>query len=149
VRVETEGERPVARQVRGRLATETHGQGFTDLTPAVLAWLQAIGAGEGLLAAWSLHTTASLVVQENADRDVRRDLLDALSRLAPERGDYRHALEGPDDMPGHIKAALLSPSVTIPVAEGALALGQWQALYLAEHRHTPHRRTIRLLYVGD
>jgi secondary thiamine-phosphate synthase enzyme len=147
--VETERDGAVARLVTGRLSVATRGQGFTDLTDAVSEWIGRIGAGDGLLAAVTTHTTATLVVQENADADVRRDLLDAFERLAPVRTDYRHGEEGPDDMPGHIKGMLTDVSVVLPVAAGALQVGRWQALYLVEHRHAPHTRTVRLSYVGS
>ena len=97
----------------------------------------------------SFFTSASLVIQENADADVRRDLLDALDELAPQSGRYRHDIEGPDDMPAHIKAILTSTSVSIPVIDGAPVFGTWQALYLVEHRTAPHRREIVLHFIGD
>lgn len=137
------------RQATTTLAIATGGPGFTDLTADVRRWLKGLGAASGLLTAYCRHTSASLVIQENADADVRRDLLDALDELAPQSGRYRHDIEGPDDMPAHIKAILTSTSVSIPVIDGAPVFGTWQALYLVEHRTAPHRREIVLHFIGD
>jgi secondary thiamine-phosphate synthase enzyme len=131
-----------------RLVVETPGPGFTDITPSVAAWLPAIEAGEGLLTLFVRHTSASLTIQENADPDVLRDLADALDRLAPRQGRYRHSAEGPDDMPSHIKSLLSAATLGIPVVGGKAVLGTWQAIYLIEHRDRPHRREIALHYVG-
>ena len=106
-------------------------------------------AGDGLLTVFVRHTSASLAIQENADPDVRTDLLDALDRLAPEAADYRHADEGPDDMPAHVKAMLTGVSLSVPVEGGIPILGTWQALYLIEHRRAPHRREVKLHYLGS
>jgi secondary thiamine-phosphate synthase enzyme len=94
------------------------------------------------------HTSASLVIQENADPNVRRDLMQALCDLAPESGRYTHAEEGPDDMPSHIKSMLTEVSLSIPVSGGRMALGTWQGVYLIEHRDAPHERTIALNFLG-
>src|SRR5262249_4043512 len=122
------------------LAIETTGQSLVDLTRHVRRWLQDINARDGLLTVFLRHTSASLVIQENADSDVRDDLLDTLRRLAPESDTYRHAIEGLDDMPAHIKTMLTANSLAIPVIGKAPALGTWQAIYLIEHRTRPHRR---------
>jgi secondary thiamine-phosphate synthase enzyme len=135
-------------QAIGRLAVETPGRGVTDLTAAIAAWLAELAAGDGLVTAFVQHTSASLTIQENADPDVRSDLLDALDRLAPEGGGWRHDAEGPDDMPAHVKAALTGVSLAVPVVGGRLSLGTWQAIYLLEHRRRPHRRTVSLHYLG-
>ncbi len=137
------------RQASTTLTIATRGSGFTDLTMKVRGWLDEIGAGDGLLTAFVRHTSASLVIQENADADVRRDLHDAFDRLAPRSHDYRHTIEGPDDMPAHIKAALTATSIGIPVMRGEPVFGTWQALYLMEHRDAPHRREIVLQFVGE
>jgi len=134
---------------QGSLRVETQRAGFTDLTASVANWLERISAADGLLTVFVRHTSASLTIQENADPDVQADLLTALARLAPEDAGYRHDAEGPDDMPAHIKAALTSSSLSVPVAEGALLLGTWQALYVIEHRAQPHRRDISLVYLGS
>jgi secondary thiamine-phosphate synthase enzyme len=105
--------------------------------------------GCGLLTVWCPHTSASLVVQENADPDVRADLEEFFRRLVPETAHYRHAKEGPDDMPAHIRAALTLPQVSVPVEDGRLALGIWQAIYLFEHRERPRRRELVLHPVGE
>jgi secondary thiamine-phosphate synthase enzyme len=136
-------------QITTTLTIATDGPGFTDLTADVRRWLRAQGATSGLLTIYCRHTSASLVIQENADADVRRDLLDALDRLAPQSASYRHEVEGPDDMPAHIKATLTSTSVSIPVIGGEPVFGTWQALYLVEHRTHPHRREVVLHFAGD
>lgn len=133
---------------RGSLTVETHGRGFTDVTEAVREWLNGIDASDGLLTVFIRHTSASLAVQENADPDVQSDILTALDRLAPENAPYRHTVEGPDDMPAHIKALITSVVVSIPVAEGDIMLGTWQAVYLIEHRTAPHRRDLALMFIG-
>jgi secondary thiamine-phosphate synthase enzyme len=136
-------------QAQTTIERGTRGQGFHDLTREVQAWVAAQGIRAGLLTLLVRHTTASLLIQENADPDVLADLADFYTRLAPEGGRYRHRTEGPDDMPGHIKAALLPTVLTIPVADGAPALGTWQAIYLVEHRHAPQRRSVALHLIGD
>jgi len=130
------------------LVVPTRSKGFIEITRAVSAWLDGIGADSGLLTAFVSHTSASLTIQENADPNVRRDLLDALEILAPEDRAYAHHEEGPDDMPSHIKAMLTSVSLSVPVRDGAMTLGTWQGLYLIEHRTVPHRRTVVLSFIG-
>lgn len=121
-------------QAHHRISVRTRRPGFTDITLEVVAWLRSIAAQDGLLTLFVRHTSASLTIQENADPDVLRDLTDALDRLAPRTVAYRHTVEGPDDMPGHIKAALTASSLSIPILHGKLALGTWQGIYLWEHR---------------
>lgn len=135
-------------QVHHQLSIATRGPGFTDLTGKVASWLGSIAARDGLLTLFVRHTSASLTIQENANSDVLRDLVDALSTLAPRTAAYRHTIEGPDDMPGHIKSMLTSTSLSVPVVEGKAVLGTWQAIYLIEHRDAPHTREIALHYVG-
>jgi secondary thiamine-phosphate synthase enzyme len=130
------------------LHIQTRGPGFTDISRDVRRWLAEILAGDGLLTVFVRHTSASLVIQENADPDVRRDLLDSLDRLAPRDHAYAHATEGPDDMPAHIKSMLTATSIGIPVSNGAPVLGTWQGLYLVEHRDAPHRRDVVLQFIG-
>lgn len=137
------------RQITATLTIATDGPGFTDLTADVRRWLRAQGATSGLLTVYCRHTSASLVIQENADANVRRDLLEALDRLAPQSRKYHHDVEGPDDMPAHIKTTLTSTSLSIPVVGGAPVFGTWQALYLVEHRTRPHRREVVLHFIGD
>lgn len=132
----------------GEIDVQTRGRGFFDVTGRLAGFVEAAGGGDGLLTALLRHSSASLVIQENADPDVLRDLTDALARLAPEGAGYRHDAEGPDDMPAHIRAALTAPSVAIPVKDGRLMLGTWQAVYVAEHRAAPHRRRIALHYLA-
>jgi secondary thiamine-phosphate synthase enzyme len=133
---------------RHELLVPTAGRSFTDVTIAVAAWLATLNAREGLLNLFLRHTSASLTIQENSDPDVQRDLLQALDRLAPEGTGYRHNLEGPDDMPAHIKSMITSVSLSIPVVEGRLALGRWQAIYLVEHRRQGSDRTIAIHFIG-
>jgi secondary thiamine-phosphate synthase enzyme len=147
--VETLSEGSVSRQATGRLRVDTRGQGFVEITEAVSGWVAGTGIGQGLLTAFCRHTSASLTIQENADPDVRRDLLTALDRLAPRDAGYVHTIEGPDDMPGHIRTMLTGVTVSIPVLEGRLAFGTWQGLYLVEHRDRPHRREVVLHLAGS
>jgi secondary thiamine-phosphate synthase enzyme len=138
----------VLTQAHHSLRIATRGPGFRDITREAAAWLAAIGAQEGLLTLFVRHTSASLTIQENADPDVLRDLGDALDRLAPRQHPYRHSIEGPDDMPAHIRAMLTSASLGVPVTGGKAVLGTWQAIYLVEHRDSPHEREIALHYMG-
>ena len=135
-------------QATGRLTVDTDGEGFVDLTGAVAAWVADLAVADGLLHLFVRHTSASLTIQENADPDVLADLATALRRLAPEDAPWRHASEGPDDMPAHVRAMLTATSLAVPVVSGRLALGTWQAIYLAEHRRRPHRREVLLVYSG-
>jgi secondary thiamine-phosphate synthase enzyme len=135
-------------QVQHRIAVATRGPGFTDITAEVAAWLASIAAQDGLLTLFVRHTSASLTIQENADPNVRVDLLDTLERLAPEGRDYAHREEGPDDMPSHIKAMLTAVSLSIPVRDGRMVLGTWQGVFLIEHRTAPHRRSVALNFIG-
>lgn len=135
-------------QAQGAFSVETGGPGFTDVTARVQRWLGEAGAGNGLLTVFIRHTSASLVIQENADPDVLADLTSILAELAPENRVWRHDCEGPDDMPAHVKAMLTSTFLAIPVSRGRMVLGTWQALYVAEHRSRPHRREIVLHYLG-
>jgi secondary thiamine-phosphate synthase enzyme len=130
------------------LIVATCGKGFTEITSEIARWLESIGGENGLLTVFVSHTSASLTIQENADPNVRRDLIDALDRLAPEGQRYAHQEEGPDDMPSHIKAMLTSVSLGIPVKDGRMTLGTWQGVYLIEHRTSPHRRSVVLNFIG-
>ncbi|MEJ8473333.1 secondary thiamine-phosphate synthase enzyme YjbQ [Roseibium algae] len=136
------------RQLMGRIVIMTDGAGFQPVTETINEWLLENGAGDGLLTLFLRHTSASLVIQENTDPDVQADLLDALHRLAPEDINYRHHLEGLDDMPAHVKAMLTGVSVQVPVVAGQLDLGTWQAIYLVEHRTRGHQRSITMHYIG-
>ncbi len=136
-------------QASHQLSVATRGRGLYDVTPDIAAWLAGQAVREGLLTLFLRHTSASLVVQENADADVLRDLESFFAKLVPEApGSYRHTSEGPDDMPAHIRAALTQTQLSIPVAEGRLALGTWQAVYLYEHRTAPHTRRLALHLIG-
>lgn len=138
------------RQLQEVLELRTSGRGLFDLSERVAAVVGASGVATGLCVVWCLHTSCSLVVQENADPSVRSDLLDWLERLAPD-GDprYAHSAEGPDDMPAHLRSAVTRTSESIPVVDGRLALGTWQALYLVEHRVRPHARRLVVHVVGE
>lgn len=125
-------------------------RGFHLITDKVLAALPELRATKvGLLHVFIQHTSASLTINENADRDVRTDLEMAFSRVAPENFPYVHTIEGPDDMPAHVKAALLGSSVSVPVKEGRLQLGTWQGIYLCEHRDAASSRSLVLTLMGD
>jgi secondary thiamine-phosphate synthase enzyme len=137
------------RQTQHLLTIETPGRGFTDISRTVADWLRSISAKDGLVTLFIRHTSASLTIQENADPDVLRDLLDALEGFAPRDAGYRHDVEGPDDMPAHITSMLTSTSQSVPVSEGRMRLGTWQALYLIEHRDRPHSREVVLHYLGE
>ena len=130
------------------LVVETRGPGLTEVTGEVRTWLGGIGAIDGLLTLFIRHTSASLLIQENADPDVHVDLIEALELLAPRDRRYIHDTEGPDDMPAHIKSALTATSLSVPVRDGAMQLGTWQGIYVAEHRDRPHRREVALHYLG-
>jgi secondary thiamine-phosphate synthase enzyme len=130
------------------LSVATSGPGLNEFTAKVGAWLTSIGAGDGLLTLFIRHTSASLLIQENADPDVHTDLIDALDRLAPRDRDYVHRVEGPDDMPAHIKSALTATSLSVPVRDGEMLLGTWQGVYVVEHRDRPHSREVVLHYLG-
>jgi len=130
------------------LEVATRGPGLTNVTAEVRAWLSKIGADDGLLTAFIRHTSASLVIQENADPDVHIDLLEALAHMAPRDRHYVHDTEGPDDMPAHIKSMVTETSLSIPVHSGQMVLGTWQGLYVIEHRDRPHRREVVLHYLG-
>jgi len=136
------------------LTVSTRGRGLHDVTREVSDFVERLKASSGgprtgVLTCFIRHTSASLVIQENADPEVLSDLERFFARLVPD-GDriYRHTAEGPDDMPSHVRAALTQTSLSIPVVEGVLALGTWQAIYLYEHRTRPHRRDVVLMYVG-
>jgi secondary thiamine-phosphate synthase enzyme len=131
------------------LVVDTRGQGFIEITPEARQFLTEVGAEAGALLAFIRHTSASLVIQENADPDVRTDLTTALDRLAPTHASWIHTVEGPDDMPAHVKAMLTGVSLHVPVIDGALALGTWQGIYVVEHRDQPHRREIVLQFIGS
>jgi secondary thiamine-phosphate synthase enzyme len=145
---------PIAAAAPGLIATatlriETPGAGFTDITADARTFLMQAGAGDGVLLVYLRHTSASLTIQENADPDVQTDLTAALDRLAPEDAPYVHDVEGPDDMPAHVKAMLNGVSLHVPVAQGRPMLGTWQGIYLAEHRRAPHSRDVVLQFIGS
>jgi len=134
--------------VAATLAVETRGEGFVEITPDIKDFIAVAGAGDGVVLLFIRHTSASLVIQENADPDVRTDLSTALNRLAPAAAGWIHDTEGPDDMPAHVKTMLIGVSLHIPVRQGILELGTWQGVYVAEHRAQPHRRDVVLRYIG-
>ncbi len=128
----------------------THGKGLYEITRQVAAWVHEQRLTTGLLTLFVQHTSASLVIQENADPDVVRDLEEFFSRIAPENANwYRHTIEGADDMPAHIRAALTATQLSVPLHAGRLALGTWQGIYLFEHRSIPHRRSVMLHLAGE
>jgi secondary thiamine-phosphate synthase enzyme len=131
------------------LHVDTPGAGFTDITENAVRFVAQAGAGEGVLLVYLRHTSASLTIQENADPDVQADLLVALDRLAPEDARWVHDVEGPDDMPAHVKAMLNGVSLQVPVVGGKLGLGTWQGIYLVEHRRRPHSREVVFQFIGS
>jgi secondary thiamine-phosphate synthase enzyme len=138
------------RQAADVLRIETPGGGLVDITREVEAWIARQGMTTGLLTLFCRHTSASLLIQENAAREVRIDLESFFERIAPEDPTrYQHDDEGPDDMPAHLRSALTQTSLGIPLIDGGLALGAWQGIYLFEHRRRPHRREIALVAQGE
>ena len=138
------------RQAMTTLPVETRGQGLVEITRPVAGWLGGVGIGTGVLTVFCRNTSASLVIQENADTDVRTDLERLFKRLVKEDPSlYDHTLEGPDDMPAHIRAALTAVQLSIPVAGGRMVLGTWQGIYLFEHRAKPHAREVVLHVIGE
>ena len=138
------------RQASGTLSVATRGKGLYEFTGQVESWVAGQGIAAGLLTLFLQHTSASLTVQENADPDVIADLNDFFERLVPENDRrYRHTMEGSDDMPAHIRAALTMTQLSIPVRGGRPALGTWQGIYVFEHRARPHRRQVLLHLIGE
>lgn len=155
------------RQSQHILMIATRGKGLVEITAQAKRWVAEQGIATGLLTLYCRHTSASLLIQENADPDVQTDLANFFEQIAPESGNYVHDTEGPDDMPAHIRAALTQTSLSIPIISGALALGTWQGIYLFEHRRadegearvsgaakresrsSPHRREVVLHLSGE
>jgi len=137
------------RQAFHSLSVATRGKGLYPITDDVRAWLTREGVSDGLLSLFCRHTSASLLINENADPDVRADLAAYFERIAPENGPYVHDAEGPDDMPAHIRTALTQTHLSIPVQNGKPLLGTWQGIYLFEHRRAPHVREIVVHFVGN
>jgi len=136
------------RQATTILRIETRRQGLLEVTGEIVRWVATQGIETGLLTVFCRHTSASLVIQENAAPAVRRDMEAYFNQLAPESRDYEHDDEGPDDMPAHLRTALTGVQVSIPVIDGAPALGTWQGIYVFEHRTSPHRRSLALHLIG-
>jgi secondary thiamine-phosphate synthase enzyme len=138
------------KQFTGVLETRTRGRGLVEITGEVRAWLASRDIESGLLTLFCRHTSASLLIQENAAREVRADLAAFFERIAPEDPSlYTHDEEGPDDLPAHIRAALTGVNLSIPIVAGRLALGTWQGVYLFEHRRAPHRREVAMHVIGE
>jgi secondary thiamine-phosphate synthase enzyme len=137
------------RQATGRLEFTTKRQGLLDISEEVAAWVADQGMGEGLLTLFCTHTSASLLIQENAAAAARADLEAYFARIAPEGPGYDHDDEGPDDMPAHLRTALTQTQLSVPLIGGRLALGTWQGIYLFEHRRRPHRRSFALHLIGE
>jgi secondary thiamine-phosphate synthase enzyme len=131
------------------LTVETKGEGFVEITRETERFVAEAGGSDGALMLYMRHTSASLTIQENADPDVRTDLVTALRRLAPADAPWVHDTEGPDDMPAHVRSMLTGISLHVPVVAGALALGTWQGIYVVEHRARPHRREVILQFIGS
>jgi secondary thiamine-phosphate synthase enzyme len=138
------------RQANGQLDVQTRGRGLVEVTREIEAWVRETGLHEGLLTVFCRHTSASVIIQENAAREVRTDLEAFFEAIAPDDPSrYRHDDEGPDDMPSHIRTALTGVSLSIPLTAGRLALGTWQGVFLFEHRRAPHARRLALHLIGD
>ena len=133
----------------GVLTIETSGKSLVDFTRDAMSWVADSGISQGLLTLFIRHTSASLLIQENAAPEVQDDLIAFFDKLAPEGSDYLHDSEGPDDMPAHLKSALTQTHLAIPVIDGRLALGTWQGIYLFEYRRRPHRREVVLHLAGE
>lgn len=133
---------------RAELTVATAGEGFFEITREVARFLDAIKARDGVVLLYLKHTSASLAIQENADPDVQTDLVTALNRIAPADAGWVHEIEGPDDMPAHVKSMVNGVCLHVPVAAGKMALGTWQGIYVAEHRARSHRREVTLQFVG-
>jgi secondary thiamine-phosphate synthase enzyme len=131
------------------LEISTRGQSLYEVTSTINEWVRQQSMQTGLLTIFCRHTSASLLIQENADPTVRSDIEAYFDRLAPEDGPYKHDSEGPDDMPAHLRTALTQVQLSIPVIAGELVLGTWQGVYLFEHRVRPHRREIVLHLIGE
>ena len=132
-----------------QMVVATRGKGLLDITNRVRAFTDRSALGSGLLTLYCWHTSASLLIQENADPDVQTDLLRFFERIAPDGAGYVHASEGADDMPAHIRSALTQTQLSIPVLDGRLVLGTWQGIYLFEHRRRPHDRQLVLHVIGE
>lgn len=131
------------------IRVSTNGPGLYEVTGGIMDFIRGQKISDGLLTCYIRHTSASLLIQENADPDVQRDLKDFFAQLVTKGMDYRHVAEGPDDMPSHIRAALTQTSIGIPIKSGKPALGTWQGLYVFEHRDAPHHREVLLHFIGD
>ncbi len=138
------------KQFTHRIEIPSRGKGLYEFTREVAVWVKSCALQTGLLTIFVQHTSASLLIQENADPDVRADLSEFFERVASEEATwYRHTIEGPDDMPAHIRAALTQTQLSVPLVQGRLVLGTWQGIYLFEHRAHPHRRSVVLHLIGD
>ncbi|MCB2089617.1 MAG: secondary thiamine-phosphate synthase enzyme YjbQ [Sphingomonadaceae bacterium] len=137
------------RQEVGQLEVATRGRGLIEITNEVARWIAGTGIQTGLVTLLCRHTSASLLINENAAPAVQRDMLRWLEQVAPEGPHYEHDDEGPDDMPAHLKSALTGVNLSIPVSDGRMLLGTWQGIYLAEHRTSPHQRRVVLHVMGE
>ena len=138
------------RQFTRQITVSTRGKGFYEVTRETCSWVNSLDIQEGLLTIFLRHTSASLLIQENADPDVVRDLETFFSRLVPEDNSlYTHTMEGSDDMPAHIRAALTQSQLSIPIHQGRPALGTWQGIYVFEHRRRAHQRSLALHVLGE
>ncbi len=137
------------RQSTTQITIDTRRQGLVDITAPIRRWVDAQAMQSGLLTVFCRHTSASLLIQENAALEVRTDIEAYFERIAPESSSYLHDDEGPDDMPAHLRAALTQVQLSIPVIDATLALGTWQGIYLFEHRRRPHGRSLALHLIGE
>ena len=137
------------RQASGDLSVRATSRGLHEITRQIADWCEKTAISDGLLTVFCRHTSASLVIQENAAPAAKRDLERYFERIAPEGADYEHDDEGPDDMPAHLRAAITATSLSIPVADDRPVLGTWQGIYLFEHRRAPHRRRVAVHLIGE
>ena len=139
---------PIPKHFNLQISVQSIPRSMIDVTRQIDSWLKEINASNGQISIFIKHTSASVTIQENTDVDVQRDLLDLFDELVPSERDWRHSLEGPDDMPAHVKSVLVGSNLTIPVVNGRMDLGTWQAIYLVEHRNQEHHRNLSLHYSG-
>ena len=137
------------KQTINQVLINTNGQSLVNITDQINLWIKENNCIRGILNLYIMHTSASLIIQENADPSVLEDLISFYEKIVPMKNDYKHYSEGPDDMPAHIKSSLTNSSLTLSIKKNTLTVGVWQGIYLFEHRHKPNTRKINLHYIGE